>query len=354
MAFEVTIQCSGHTFSCAPDQSILAAGLQAGYMLPYNCRSGSCRICRSRIVKGEVRYKDMPLDSYLSAADREQGYVLLCQALPCSGLLIDARELVDITSERPRVVPGRIVDLTLLAPDVMRMRIRLPMNENVRYLSGQHLSILHGEVRREYSIANVCETQGMTELELHIRHVPGGAFTGDLFSGAIKPRALVKLELPLGTFFIRENSDRPILLLATGTGFAPVKAMLESLIAKGIHRTRPIHIYWGARRRCDLYLEALARKWAQEHGNIRFAPVLSRPTAECEWTGAVGYVQEHAARDHTDRSNYEIYACGSPAMVRAARQVLTAPGGADPDNFYADEFLTAAHRLETTVQEKQI
>lgn len=342
MSFTVTIKCSGHSFTATPDASVLQAGLNAGYMLPYNCRSGLCRTCKTRVLEGEVGYGDKPLDTYLSAQDRAEGFALLCQAHARSDLLIDADEFVDLQNLRSRIVPCRIVSLVKAAPDVMVVKLRIPMNENLLYMAGQHVNILfNDEVRRMYSIANACRSEGVTELELHIRHLSGGAFTDKLFN-EFKAGMLTKFEGPLGTFFIREHSDKPMIFLASGTGFAPIKAMMEHVIGKGINKDRKIDFYWGARSRRDLYMFDLAQQWGRDHANIRFIPVLSEPTAECEWNGQVGFVHRQVMADHPDLSAYQIYACGAPVMVRSARHDFVTECGADPKEFFADEFLSAA------------
>jgi CDP-4-dehydro-6-deoxyglucose reductase, E3 len=342
MSFTVTIKSSGHSFIAAPNASVLQSGLNAGFMLPYNCRSGLCRTCKTQVLKGEVGYGDKPLDTYLSPGDRAKGFALLCQAHALSDLVIDADELLDGQSIRPAIVPCRIVSLERAAPDVMIVKLRLPMNENMRYMAGQHVGIfLNDQVQRMYSIANACRTEGVTELELHIRHLPGGAFTDKLFS-EFKVRMLAKFDGPLGSFFMRTHSQKPIIFIASGTGFAPIKAMIEDAINKGINKERSIDFYWGGRRRRDIYMYELAKKLAREHANIRFIPVLSQPSTECAWDGAVGYVHEQVMADHPNLSEHQIYACGAPAMVRAARDEFVTVCRADPKEFFADEFLTAA------------
>ena len=193
-------------------------------MLPYNCRSGLCRTCKSRIIGGAVDYPDKPLTSYLSADDITAGYALICQAHARSDLVIDANELRDLATVQPVVMPCRVTELTRLAPDVMRVKLRMPMNGNLRYLPGQHVSILlDGGARRDYSIANPCPAAGVTELELHIRHIEGGLFTDRVFT-EMKPRTLLKVEVPLGSFFVRAERTRPSSSLRR---------------APGSHRSRP-------------------------------------------------------------------------------------------------------------------
>jgi CDP-4-dehydro-6-deoxyglucose reductase, E3 len=342
---KVTIESSGHTFECGPEENVLAAGLRAGFMLPYNCRSGLCRTCKSRVVSGAVQYRDKVQTHYLSTEDQQKGFALLCQAQPCSDLVIQTDEIVGMENLRPRVTPCRITEMTLKSSDIMVLRLRLPMNENVAFFSGQHLSfILKDGARREYSIANACGPAGMTAIELHIRRYPGGDFTDRLFT-EISVGALMRIELPLGTFFLRTDETRPLVLMATGTGFAPIKAMLEQAVATGLIADRELTLYWGGRRREDLYMFELAEAWAQEYPRFRFVPILSRP--EPGWTGRTGYVQHNVLSDYTNLSNYDVYACGSPAMVQSARTALTSLDAAAPARFFGDEFLTSADKAET-------
>lgn len=341
MAFRVTIQRSGHVFECEPGQSVLAAGLDAGYVLPYNCRSGFCQTCKARIVEGQVGYKDELLPTYLSPEDRARGATLLCQARPLSDLVIDAREVLDLSGLTPRRSPARIRELELLAPDVARLKLRLPMNENILFAAGQHLALLFpdGE-KRNYSIANACGSAGVSEVELHVRIYPGGLFSGQLFNG-IKAGSLVQVELPLGTFFLREKSERPMIFIATGVGFAPIKAMLETIMAKDLCSKRPVHFYWGGRRRADLYFNALVQAWADATPGLSYTPLLSQPAEACEWGGATGHVQQHVLADHPDLSEHEIYACGAPTMIHQAKADMVARARADPARFFADEFSVA-------------
>jgi CDP-4-dehydro-6-deoxyglucose reductase len=344
LKYKITIESSGHNFDCGPDENVLAAGLAAGYMLPYNCKSGLCRMCKSRVVAGEVRYGDKVQTHYLSTEDQRQGFALLCQAQPCSDLVIQTDEIVGMENLRPRLTPCRVVEMTRKSSDIMVLRLRLPMNENVVFFSGQHLSfVLQDGARREYSIANACGPAGMTAIELHIRRYPGGLFTDRLFT-EISVGALMQIELPLGTFFLRTDQTNPIVLMATGTGFAPIKGMVEQAVATGVIADREIVLYWGGRHREDLYMSELADTWAREFPRFRFVPILSRPGPE--WTGRTGYVQQNVLSDYTDLSKYDVYACGSPAMVEDARTSLASLGAAAPARFYGDEFLTSADKSE--------
>lgn len=353
MKYEITLSGSGHRFECEENGNILAAGLEAGYMLPYNCRSGFCRTCKSKIVSGTIRYANKPMTHYLGATEHEAGFALLCQANPCSDLVIETDEIVGLENMRPRQTPCRIVAMDRAAPDVMVVKLRLPLNENIRYLPGQHLAFeLGDQVKREYSIANVCRPEGMTEFELHIRHMPGGLFTDRLFN-EMKVKALMRLEVPLGTFFLRTDTDRAVILMATGTGFAPIKAIIEHAVFTGDIERRDFTLYWGGRGETDLYMADLAREWAEAYPRFRFIPVLSRPGED--WSGRTGYVQDRVTEDQPDLSGFDVYACGSPAMIEDAKTMFGALDERAPAHFFADEFLTEADRavrLHTIEEER--
>jgi CDP-4-dehydro-6-deoxyglucose reductase len=340
MSYKVTLQPSGHVFEVAAGKNVLQAGLDAGYQLPYSCRTGVCRTCRGTIRQGKVDY-GMVHPTYLPDVDKEKGYALLCQAQPLSDLVVEVRELEGLAGIRPRLIPCRVEKLDKPAPDVAIMGLRLPMNENFRFLAGQYVDIqLKDGKRRSYSIANPPRPEGVTYLELHVRHTPGGLFTDHVF-GSAKVRDILRFEGPLGTFYVREDSDRPVVMVASGTGFAPVKAICES--ARERDFKRPITLYWGCRAKRDLYMLEDAR--TLETANLRFIPVLSDPTPECEWTGRTGFVHRAVMEDFPDMSGVQVYACGTPAMVDAARRDFSVQCSLPADEFFADSFLTEADRV---------
>jgi CDP-4-dehydro-6-deoxyglucose reductase len=248
-----------------------------------------------------------------------------------------------------RTVPCRVMKVEKLAPDVALLHLRLPMNENMRFVAGQYVELLLKDgVRRAYSIANRPLTTGVIDVELHIRHLPGGLFTDRVFS-TLKERELLRFEGPLGTFFLREDSDRPMVFVASGTGFAPIKSILEYAFERGIDQTRPMTLYWGCRARRDLYMLDLPTQWAAEHPNFTFVPVLSDPQPEDAWTGRTGFVHRAVMDDFPDLSGYQVYACGAPVMVDAARADFTAHCALPVEEFYADSFLTEADRARAAV-----
>jgi CDP-4-dehydro-6-deoxyglucose reductase, E3 len=340
MTYHIKLEPSGNSFDVEDGQTILRAGLDAGLSLPYSCASGVCSTCRSKIIEGEVDFGDIH-PSYLNDDERAQGFVHMCLAKPLSDMIIEARELSGLAGVKIRKVPCRIAKLEHPAPDVTVLHLRLPLNENMRFVSGQHIEfILPGDVRRRFSIANKMNPEGVTALELHIRHVPDGLFTGKILP-ELKERALMRFEGPLGSFALQTDTDKPIVLVASGTGFSPIKSICESAFDKGINKTRPMTLYWGGRTRQDLYMLELAQQWAAERENFSFVPVLSEPAPGDGWTGRTGFVHQAAMDDIADMSGMEAYACGAPLMVDAARRDFTAQRKLPQDAFYADAFLSS-------------
>jgi len=333
MGFTVTLKPSGHTFEVPEGQNVLQAGLGAGHMLPYSCRAGVCRTCRGTILEGRVDY-GLVHETYLPDADKAKGYALLCQAKPLSDLVVEVREVQGV---RPRTIPCRVERLEKPAPDVAVIGLRLPMNENFRFLAGQYIDfLLKDGKRRSYSLAVRPDPAGITALEIHVRHTPGGVFTDHVFA-SLKVRDLLRFEGPLGSFYLREDSNKPIVMLASGTGFAPIKALCEHALEKKI--SRPITLYWGVRVKRDLYMLDLPRSWP----HVKFIPVLSDET----WDGRMGFVHRAVMEDFPDLSGHQVYACGAPIVVESARRDFSAQCKLPPDEFYADSFLTEADKAAT-------
>lgn len=332
MSVKVRIEPSGHEFDTAPGETLLEAAVREGFHLPYSCRNGACGTCKGRIVSGTVSHRPYELKA-LSEAEKVSGLALFCRAVPEGPVVIEAREIGVAKDIIIKTLPCRVARMEKLAPDVMRLFLKLPQNERLQYLAGQYIDILLKDGRRRgFSIANSPAADEF--LELHIRHVPGGLFSGHVFN-TMQERALLRFEGPLGTFFLRNDSDKPVILMAAGTGFAPIKAIVEQSIAEG--GKRPLHLYWGARTRADLYLHDLALGWAAEHAHIRYTPVLSRPGSGDAWEGRTGYVQEAVAADWPELSGFEVYGSGPPRMIEAAKGVL-ASRGLPADAFFYDAF----------------
>ncbi len=337
MTFHITVQPSGHQFDCEADETVLAAAIRAGIGLPYGCKNGACGSCKGKVVEGTVEHKAHQQRA-LSEQERTQGLSLFCCALPQADLVIEARE-VSGSSEYPvRKMPTRVSSVRKVAPDVAVITLQLPANEALAYRAGQYIEfLLKDGKRRAYSIANAPSFEG--PLELHIRHLPGGVFTDHVF-GAMKERDILRFEGPLGTFFLREESDKPIVLLASGTGFAPVKALVEHMIH--LKSPRPVSLYWGGRRPQDLYMDELCRTWAATLPHFRYVPVISDALPEDHWKGRTGFVHAAVLQDLPDLSGHQVYACGAPVMVDAARRDYVEQGKLPADEFYADAFTTEA------------
>ena len=338
----VTLQPAGHQFQVEEGEAVLAAALRSGFILPYGCKNGACGSCKGKIVSGSVDYGRYQKKA-LTDAEKAQGKALFCQAKPLADLVIEARAISAAKDIQIKTLPCRIQKMERLAEDVMVIQLKLPANEKLVFLAGQFIEfLLRDGTRRSFSIANPPHDAEL--IELHVRHVAGGQFTDHVF-GKMKERDILRCEGPLGTFFLREDSDKPIVFVASGTGFAPIKAVIEHMFHKGI--ARPMALYWGGRRPKDLYMNALAQRWAAEHPGFKYVPVISDPLPEDSWSGRTGFVHRAAMQDFPDLSGHQVYACGVPVMVDAARKDFTAVCKLPEDEFYADSFTTQADLAAT-------
>ncbi|HKJ94020.1 MAG TPA: CDP-6-deoxy-delta-3,4-glucoseen reductase [Gammaproteobacteria bacterium] len=332
MSHHVRIENTEHEFDVEPGESVLDAALRQGLMLPYSCRGGTCASCAGKVVEGEVAYPDGRPPA-LNETEEAVGQAIFCQAQPRTDLVIEVREVRSAEDIQPRRLPCRVESVEDLAHDVRRLWLRTPGNERLQFLAGQYINILlRGGLHRAYSLANAPHDDEL--LEIHVRHLAGGRFSDYVF-GDMKERALLRFEGPFGTFFLREDSPRPILMMGGGTGFAPLKGMIEH--ARHIGVRRPIHLYWGVRSRRDLYLDALARGWAAEDENFEYSPVLSDPSPEDDWQGHIGLVHNILLGDHPNLSEFDVYMSGPPGMIQAARRDFAAHG-LDPAHLYYDSF----------------
>jgi len=342
MSFKVSIQPSGHEFTVRDGETVLEAGLADGFNLPCGCRNGACGSCRGRILQGSVDYGSHN-PAALSAAEKRAGYALFCCARPLTDLQIEVREIGASKDIVVRKLPCRVEQIVRPADDVAIVSLKLPSSERLAFLAGQYVEfILKDGQRRAFSIANPPHAD--QPMELHIRRVPGGSFSDHVWN-TMKARDILRFEGPLGSFYLREESDRPVVLVASGTGFAPIKSILEHAFRRGV--ARPLTLYWGARRRKDLYMLDRPERWAREQANFRFVPVLSEPTPECAWTGRTGLVHQAVMADYADLSGLQVYACGVPVMVNAARADFIGLRGLPPDEFFADSFTTSADLAST-------
>jgi CDP-4-dehydro-6-deoxyglucose reductase len=348
MTFSVTVQPSGHVIEVESHETILAAALRLGVGLPYGCKNGACGSCKGRVIQGNVVHDAHQVQA-LSPEEAARGWALFCSAHPTSDLVIEAREVQGVGDIPIKKLPCRVAQLDRVAPDVVRLLLQLPAAERFQYLAGQYIElILKDGKRRSYSMAT--SPHLAEQLELHIRHTPGGVFTDHVFgvgSTQMKVRDILRFEGPFGTFTLREDSSKPMVLLASGTGFAPIKAIVESLLAKPARRDAVL--YWGGRRPVDLYLDALARSWESLWPGLRYVPVVSDALPEDHWEGRRGFVHAAVLEDLPDLSGHQVYACGAPVMIEAARRDFQALAGLPPDEFFADAFTTEADLARSSV-----
>ncbi|MDR3387146.1 MAG: CDP-6-deoxy-delta-3,4-glucoseen reductase [Rudaea sp.] len=342
MPYTITLQASGKQFQAQPEESVLDAARRAGLALPYSCLAGVCGSCKATLVSGECHYPHNP-PTGLNAAEVARHQVLLCQAVPQGDLVIAAREVASVAGMPRRVLPLKLMEKRLLAPDVMLLRLSPPRAEPLVHLAGQYLDVLlAGGKRRAFSIANAPHLG--PDIELHVRHVAGGDFTHRVFN-ELAPGAVLRVEAPLGTFVPREDSERPMILVAGGTGFAPIKAIVEHFLQLGTRRA--MHVYWGARAPQELYLRALPERWAATTPTLNFVPVVS--AVDAAFGERCGLVHEAVLEDHPDLSSFDIYMSGPPALIDAGRRSFV-QAGLPEERLYYDSFDYAPDVLAQILQ----
>lgn len=333
MSFRLQIEPVGLSCPASAGQTVLDAALADGLMLKHSCRTGTCGSCKGRLLSGEVDHGDSPLD-VLSQAEREQGLALFCCARARSDLVIEAPEVTELRGISIQQMGARVGSIDKVSHDVAVLRLMLAPGSSFNYFPGQYVQVLLKDgSRRSYSMATAAPRD--QQLELHIRHMPGGVFSGHVFNG-LQPKAILRMEGPFGSFFLREG-EAPMVFLASGTGFAPIQALLEQLREQG--NRRPVYLYWGGRRREDLYRHEQLLAWEAELPWLRYTPVLSEPTAACDWQGATGFVHRQVMQDFHSLKGFEVYACGAPVVVESARREYVAERGLLEADFYADAFV---------------
>ncbi|HZV91699.1 MAG TPA: CDP-6-deoxy-delta-3,4-glucoseen reductase [Caldimonas sp.] len=342
MSFTITVQPSGRAFSAERDEPILQAAIRQGVGLPYGCRDGACGSCKCRLLEGRVIH-GAHQQKALSHDEEASGLILACQAAPQTDIVLEARTVPGAGEFPVRKLPSRVFSIDKPAADVAILRLQLPANDLLQYRAGQFVEfILRDGSRRSYSMANAPHTQlDKPQIELHLRHLPGGKFTDHVF-GAMKEKDILRVEGPFGSFFIREDSDKPIVLLASGTGFAPIKAIIEHLVHKGSQRKAVL--YWGCRSRADLYMHEWAEAATRQMAHLRYVPVLSDAKPEDQWTGRTGLVHHAVMHDLPNLLEHQVYACGAPIMVESAQRDFIARCGLPDDEFYADSFTSEADK----------
>ncbi len=333
----VTLQPSGLQFQVEDGEAVLAAALRQGFILPYGCKNGACGSCKGKILSGSVDY-GVYQQKVLTDDEKAQGKALFCQAKPLSDLVLEARTIGAAKDIQIKKLPCRVQKMERMTDDVMALHLKLPANEKLVFLAGQYIEfLLKDGARRSFSMANAPHDAEL--IQLHVRHVAGGQFTDHVFN-KMKERDILRCEGPMGTFFLREESEKPIVFVASGTGFAPIKAVIEYALHKGIKR--PMTLYWGGRRPKDLYMNDLATSWP-----FRYVPVISEALPEDSWTGRTGFVHRAVMQDFPDLSGCQVYACGVPIMVDSAKRDFIAQCGLPEEEFYADIFTTQADAAAT-------
>jgi len=332
---KVTIKNSGNTFKVRPSQTVLQAAIEAGINLPYGCRNGACGACKAKLLQGKVIHDDYQ-GSAMSDAELIAGNALLCCARPMEDLTIECRELGGLAGIKPRILPARVAKKEQLTHDVIALHLQLPASERLQFKAGQYIEfILKDGKRRAFSIANAPHDSDF--LQLHIRVIAGGVFS-EYVEKELQEKAILRLEAPFGSFFLREDSQKPIILVAGGTGFSPVKGIIEHILYNNIKRD--ILLYRGARELRDLYMHDLCEKWAALMPNITYIPVLSEAADSDSWQGRAGLVHQAVLDDISDLSAYQAYVCGAPGMCEVAHQSFLQQG-LDAEEFFSDAFTFA-------------
>lgn len=329
--YKVTIKNTGHAFECEANETLLEAALRQGITLPYGCRNGACGKCASQLVSGEISYQG-DLRS-IAADEAESGKTMVCKACAKSDVVLEVREVLDNLDTQARILPCRVEHKQLLSHDVMQLKLKLPESERLQFLAGQYIEfLLKDGKRRAYSIANAPHDDEF--IELHIRHVPDGQFGDYVFDG-LNEKTLLRLEGPLGSYFLREESERPAIMIGGGTGFAPLKGMLEHAFHTGYDK--PIHLYCGVRAVKDLYMHEQVLQWVEKYPNLKYTPVLSDPDKSDQWQGETGYVHETVCRDYPDLSGYDVYMSGPPPMIKAGMDAFY-ERGLPEEHIFSDSF----------------
>jgi CDP-4-dehydro-6-deoxyglucose reductase, E3 len=337
MSFQVTVQPSGRQFICDEGETILNAAIRAGVGLPYGCKNGACSSCKGKLIAGSVTH-GAHQEKALPVKEEALGFSLFCCTTPHSDVTIEAREVAGVGEFPVRKMPTRVAKIEKVADDVIVLSLQLPASERLQYKAGQYIEfMLRDGKRRSYSLANAPYKD--EQITLHIRHMPGGVFTDHVFS-TLKERDILRFEGPLGTFFLRDDSAKPMVLLASGTGFAPIKAIIEQLMHNA--STRPVTLYWGGRRPQDLYMHALCEEWARSVPHFTYIPVISNARDEDQWGGRSGFVHAAVIADFPDLSGHQVYACGAPIVVESAQREFVASCKLPVEEFYADSFTSEA------------
>jgi CDP-4-dehydro-6-deoxyglucose reductase len=347
--FRIIVQPSGRSFDTDAGEAILLAAIRQGVGMPYGCKDGACGSCKCKKLEGTVVH-GVHQAKALSAEEEAEGYILTCCGVAQTDVVLESRQVTDESAFPIRKMPSRVLSMEKRSHDVIVLKMQLPANDTMRYHAGQYVEfILRDGARRSYSMANAPHTLMQTTaagttapvIELHVRHMPGGKFTDHVFT-AMKEKEILRLEGPYGSFYMRDDSDKPIVFLASGTGFAPIKAIIEHMHFTG--NKRPATLYWGGRRPADLYLDDWVKERLAEMPNLKYVPVISDALPEDNWTGRTGFVHKAVIEDFPDLSGHQVYACGAPIVVDSARKQYSELCKLPADEFYADSFTTEADK----------
>jgi len=337
--FSVLVHPSGRTFHVGADEAVLTAGIRQGIGLPYGCKDGACGSCKCKLVSGSVVHGPHQSKA-LSEEEASSNLILTCCAVPHSDLVLESRQVTEIGAMPIKKMPTRVTSMVKKSPDVMALQLQLPANDTFGYRAGQYIEFtLRDGSRRSYSMANAPHLG--PNIELHIRHMAGGKFTDHVFGG-MKEKEILRIEGPYGSFFLREESSKPIILVASGTGFAPIKALIEHMQHKGVNR--PVTLYWGARRPEDLYMHDWVQEQLKSQPNLQYIPVVSDATAQDAWTGRTGFVHRAVLQDYPNLCGHQVYACGAPIVVESARTDFSSLAQLPPEEFFADSFTSEADK----------
>ena len=341
----VTVLPSNRSFTVLADEPILTAGIRQGVAMPYGCKDGACGSCKCKMLEGKVVHGTHQPKA-LSAEEEAAGYILTCCGKPLSNIVLESRQVTSADAFPIKRMPSRVLSMEKKSHDVMVIQLQLPASDTLQYKAGQYIEfILRDGARRSYSMASAPHIAAENKtLKLHIRHMPGGKFTDHVF-GVMKEKEIQRIEGPFGSFYLREDSDKPMIFLASGTGFAPIKAILQHMQHQGI--TRPAVLYWGGRRPADLYMDDWVRAQLTAMPNLIYVPVVSNALPEDEWVGRTGFVHQAVMADFPDLSAHQVYACGAPIVVDSAQADFVKLCKLPEDEFYADSFITEADKVKT-------
>lgn len=343
MIFQITVEPSGVIYQSEPHETLLSAGIRQGIGLPYGCKDGACGSCKCKKISGTVAHGTHQIKA-LSEEEQEQGFVLTCCATALSDVVLESKQVSKVGGLPVRKMPARVSSLEKVSKDVVVMRLQLPGTDPLKFKAGQYIEfILRDGTRRSYSMANAPHSLEQNhQIELHIRHMPGGQFTDQVFS-SMREKDILRAEGPYGSFYLREESEKPMVLLASGTGFAPIKALIEHMQHQGIKRAATL--YWGGRRPEDLYMSEWVNAQCAAMPNLTYVPVISNAESDDNWRGRSGFVHQAVLEDHPDLSAFQIYACGAPIVIESAQRDFITKAGLPQEEFYADSFISSADKL---------